>query len=81
MDSNRSLRRIISLARGRSDVWNAFVGSRPTALAVLTRWPHLDQLARARVSSISDVVAAHARDVSNVDERAAHIRATTRQAR
>lgn len=79
VDSNRSLRRIISLARWAfPDVWNAFAGSRPTALAVLTRWPDLSQLARARTSSVSDVVAAHTRDVSNVDQRAATIRGAAR---
>ncbi|MBA3288254.1 MAG: IS110 family transposase [Acidimicrobiia bacterium] len=79
VDANRSLRRIISLARWAfPDVWNAFAGSRPTALAVLTRWPELAQLARARVSSVSDVVAAHTRGVGNVDDRAAHIRAAAR---
>jgi transposase len=79
VDANRSLRRIISLARWAfPDVWNAFAGSRPTALAVLTRWPDLAQLARARTSSVSDVVAAHTRGVSNVDDRAGHIRAAAR---
>jgi transposase len=79
VDANRSLRRIISLARWAfPDVWNAFGGSRATALAVLTRWPDLSQLARARASSISDVVAAHTRGVNNVDERAALIRAAAR---
>ena len=79
VDANRSLRRIISLARWAfPDVWNAFAGSRPTALAVLTRWPDLGQLARARTSSISDVVAAHTRGVGNVDDRAAHIRTAAR---
>lgn len=79
VDANRSLRRIISLARWAfPDLWNAFVGSRPTALAVLTRWPDLSQLARARTSSISDVVAAHTRGVTNVDHRAARIRGAAR---
>jgi transposase len=79
VDSNRCLRRVISLARWAfPDVWNAFAGSRPTALAVLTRWPDLSQLARARTSSVSDVIAAHTRDVSNVDERAANVRAAAR---
>jgi len=79
VDANRSLRRIISLARWAfPDVWNAFAGSRPTALAVLTRWPDLAQLARARTSSVSDVVAAHTRGVGDVDDRAAHIRSAAR---
>jgi transposase len=65
VDANRSLRRVISQARWAfPDLWNAFAGSRPTALAVLDRWPHLDALARARVSSITEVVAAHTRGVA-----------------
>lgn len=77
VDANRCLRRVVSQARWAfPDVWNAFAGSRPTALAVLGRWPHLDALARARVSSITEVVAAHTRGVSNVEERAQQIRKT-----
>jgi transposase len=79
VDANRRLRRIISLARWAfPDVWNAFAGSRSTALAVLTRWPDLAQLARARTSTISDIVAAHTRGVDNVDDRAVRIRAAAR---
>jgi transposase len=79
IDANRCLRRVISQARWAfPDVWNAFAGSRPTALAVLGRWPQLDALARARVSSITEVVAAHTRGVSGVEERAQQIRATAR---
>jgi transposase len=78
-DANRCLRRVISQARWAfPDLWNAFAGSRPTALGVLGRWPHLDALARARVSSITEVVAAHTRGVARVEERAQQIRATAR---
>jgi transposase len=78
-DANRCLRRVISQARWAfPDLWNAFAGSRPTALAVLGRWPHLDALARARVSSITEVVAAHTRGVRTVEQRAQQIRATAR---
>jgi transposase len=78
-DANRCLRRVISQARWAfPDLWNAFAGSRPTALGVLGRWPHLDALARARVSSITEVVAAHTRGVTGVEERAQQIRATAR---
>jgi transposase len=73
-DANRCLRRLVSLARWAfPDVWAAFAGSRPTALAVLERWPHLQALSRARVSSITEVVAARTRGVTNVDERAERI--------
>jgi transposase len=79
VDANRCLRRVISQARWAfPDVWNAFAGSRPTALAVLGRWPHLEALARARVSSITEVVAAHTRSVAAVERRAQRIRSTAR---
>jgi hypothetical protein len=78
-DANRCLRRVISQARWAfPDLWNAFAGSRPTALGVLGRWPHLGALARARVSSITEVVAAHTRGVRTVEQRAQQIRATAR---
>ncbi|MHB1787807.1 MAG: IS110 family RNA-guided transposase [Acidimicrobiales bacterium] len=74
-EANRCLRRIISLARwAYPDLWNAFCGSRPTAIGVLGRWPHLEALSRARVGSVSEVVAAHTRAVANVEERAVAIR-------
>jgi hypothetical protein len=77
VDANRALRRLISLARWAfPDVWNAFAGSRPTAVAVLGRWPHLDALRRARVGSIAVVIAAHTRGVTDVEHRAAHIPST-----
>jgi transposase len=76
-DANRSLRRLISLARWAfPDLWNAFGGSRPTALAVLERWPHLRSLQRARIGSVTEVVAASTRGVTNVETRAERIRAT-----
>jgi transposase len=79
VDANRALRRVISLARWAfPDVWNAFAGSRPTALAVLSRWPHLGELSRARTASISDVVASNTRGVDDVEERVARIRAAAR---
>jgi transposase len=76
-DANRALRRLISLARWAfPDVWNAFAGSRPTAVAVLGRWPHLHALRRARVGSIAEVIAAHTRGVTDVEHRAEQIRST-----
>jgi hypothetical protein len=52
LDANRALRRVISLARWAfPDVWSAFGGSRPTALAVLERWPHLRECV---IRSITD---------------------------
>lgn len=62
-----ALRRVVSQARWAfPDVWKAFAGSRRTAPAVLGRWPHLEALARARVSSITEVVAAHTRGVDAI---------------
>jgi transposase len=79
LDANRALRRVISLARWAfPDVWNAFRGSRPTALAVLGRWSHLGELSRARTASVADVIGEHTRGVADVGERAAAVRAAAR---
>jgi hypothetical protein len=79
VEANRCLRRIISQARWAfPDVWNAFARSQPTALAVLNRWPHLENLGRARTSSITEVVAQHTRCVARVEARAARIRIAAR---
>ena len=75
IDGNRHLRRLISLARWAfPDVWNGFCGSLPTAVAVLTRWPHLAQLAAARRSTLTGVVALHTRGVPDVPARVEAIR-------
>lgn len=75
IDGNRARRRLISLARWAfPDVWTGFAGSWPTAVAVLTRWPHLRALAGARRSSVTAVVAAHTRGVQAVADRAGTIR-------
>jgi hypothetical protein len=79
IDANRCLRRLISLARwALPDVWNAFAGSRPTALAVLGRWPHLQGVAAARRSALTAVVAEHTRAVTDVPARVEAIRAAAR---
>ena len=75
IDGNRHLRRLISLARWAfPDVWNGFRGSLPTAVAVLARWPHLAQLAAARRSTLTGVVALHTRGVPDVPARVEAIR-------
>jgi transposase len=75
IDGNRYLRRLISLARWAfPDLWSAFSGSLPTAVAVLGRWPHLDSLAGARRSSLTAVVAEHTRGVGDVPARVQEIR-------
>jgi transposase len=76
IDGNRYLRRLISLARWAfPDVWNAFRGSLPTAVGVLGRWPHLAQLAAARRSSLTAMVALHTRGAADVPDRVEAIRA------
>ncbi len=75
IDGNRYLRHLISLARWAfPDVWNGFRGSLPTAIAVLQRWPHLAQMAAARRSSLTGMVALHTRGVSDVPGRVEVIR-------
>jgi transposase len=76
LDANRVLRRLISLARWAfPDLWSAFAGSRPTALAVLGRWPHLHALATARRPALTAVVAEHTRAVADVPARVEQVRA------
>jgi hypothetical protein len=66
---------LISLARWAfPDVWNGFRGSLPTAVTVLDRWPHLAQLAAARRSTLTAVVALHTRGVADVPDRVEAIR-------
>lgn len=75
IDGNRSRRRLISLARwAYPDVWSAFAGSTPTAVAVLSRWPDLRALSSARRASVTAVVAAHTRGAPDVPARAEGIR-------
>jgi len=76
IDGNRYWRRLMSLARWAfPDVWNAFGGSLPTAVALLGRWPHLAQLGAARRASLTAVVAEHTRAVADVPARVEQIRA------
>lgn len=77
--SNRCWRRVIALGRWAfPDTWNALRGSRAAILAVLGRWPHLEALARARVTSIADEIACHSRAVGDVNARATRVRDTAR---
>lgn len=43
------------------DLWHA-TGGHTLAQPLLGRWPHLERLSRARLASITEVVAAHSRD-------------------
>jgi transposase len=75
VDANRAYRRLLSLARWAfPDVWTAFAGSLPSALAVLERWPDIRGLAVARRSSLTAVVAEHTRGARDVPTRVEGIR-------
>jgi hypothetical protein len=79
IDGNRARRRLISLARWAfPDLWSAFAGSMPTAVAVLSRWPDLRALGSARRSTLTAVVAAHTRGVPDVPARVEAIRAAAK---
>ena len=56
------------------DLWRA-TGGHTLAQPLLGRWPHLARLSRARLSSITDIVAAHSRDL-DPKRRAERIRET-----
>jgi transposase len=58
------------------DLWRATSGH-TLAQPLLARWPHLERLAHARMSSIIEIVAAHSRD-QQPDRRAARIRDAAR---
>ncbi len=53
------------------DLWRA-TGGHTVAQPLLTRWPHLERLSRARLASITEIVAAHSRD-SHPEQRAERI--------
>lgn len=75
LDANRARRRLLSQARwAYPDVWIGFGRSWATALAVPGRWPHLASLGRARLATLTDVVAAHTRAVVDAGKRAERIR-------
>ena len=75
VDSNRAHRRITSLASWAfPDVWRPLARSRLASLAILRRWPNLHALSRARVATITEVLAAHTRGVKDVSRRAEQIR-------
>ncbi len=79
VDTNRVYRRMVALASWvMPDVWRVCATSRSASLALLRRWPHLEGLARARTSTIADVIAAATRGVADVERRAANIRDAAR---
>ena len=73
VDAHRVECRLWSLsAWAFPDVWKA-MGGHTLAQPLLARWPHLERLARARLSSITEIVAAHSRD-THPERRAVRIR-------
>jgi len=54
------------------DLWRA-TGGHTVAQPLLARWPDLESLSRARLASITDIVAAHSRD-THPERRAERIR-------
>jgi transposase len=54
------------------DLWRA-TGGHTVAQPLLNRWPDLESLSRARIGSITDIVAAHSRD-THPERRAKRIR-------
>jgi transposase len=77
VDAHRAECRLWSVASWAfPDVWRA-CGGHLVAQPVLRRWPDLDALARARVASIAEIVAAHSRD-KDPTRRAERIRGAAR---
>jgi len=75
IDAHRAECRLWALAAWAfPDLWHA-TGGHTVAQPLLGRWPHLEQLSRARLSSITEVVAAHSRD-RDPTRRAERIRDT-----
>lgn len=73
VDAHRTETRLWALAAwGFPDLWRA-TGGHTLAQPLLGRWPHLEGLSRARLSSITDLVAVHSRD-QNPRSRAERIR-------
>ena len=62
VDAHRAECRLWSLAAWAfPDLWRA-TGGHTLAQPLLGRWAHLERLSRARLSSITEIVAAHSRD-------------------
>lgn len=77
VDAHRAECRLWSLAIwAMPDVWRA-AGGHSVAQPLLGRWPDLRALSRARLSSITEVVAAHSRD-HDPTRRAERIRGAAR---
>lgn len=72
VDAHRSECRLWGVANWAfPDLWRA-CGGHAVAQPLLARWPHLDQLGRARSSSVTEIVAAHTRS-PKPEQRAAKI--------
>jgi transposase len=77
VDAHRGECRLWALAAWAfPDVWHACGHSHPVLQALLRRWPHLSQLARARITSIAQLCRPHLRQPDDADRRAERIRDT-----
>lgn len=63
-------------AWGFPDLWKAMGGSHRLARAVLGRWPRLDQLGRAYISSLAPLCRAYLREAGDPEQRAERIKDT-----
>lgn len=76
VDAHRGQCRLWALAAWAfPDVWHACQHSQPLLQALLGRWPHLRQLARARTASIAQLCRQRLRRPGDADRRAERIRA------
>ncbi len=75
VDAHRGECRLWALAAWAfPDVWHACGHCQPLLQALLGRWPHLSQLARARITSIAKLCRSRLRNPDHADRRAERIR-------
>ena len=75
VDAHRGECRLWALAAWAfPDIWHACGHCQPLLRALLGRWPHLEQLARARVTSIAALCRRRLRHPDDADRRADRIR-------
>lgn len=75
VDAHRAECRLWALAAwGYPDVWRACRRSQDLLQPILARWPHLGQLARARIASIAQLCQQHLAEPGDVEQRARRIR-------
>jgi len=75
VDAHRGECRLWALAAWAfPDIWHACGHSQPLLQALLRRWPHLAQLARARTTSLARLCHQRLRNAGDADARAERIR-------